>query len=102
MATDEIGQQTERRDLVRDSAFDAGDIGQRTARGEVTDVTEHDRQGRHRDGEDDQCAGVGRPRQRLLDALGGIEPVELGCLDPVDRPVVAEDLATGRGRRPHH
>ena len=45
---------------------------------------------------------LGRPRQRLVQAVGRVEPVEPCGLDPLDRPVVAENLAAGRRRGPHH
>ena len=53
---------------------------------------EHDRQRGHGHGEHDQRVGVGGPLQRLVEVLGGVEPVEAGGLHAV-RP-------SGCSRRP--
>ena len=85
-------------------ALDAGHVGQRAVRRDVADVREHDRQRGHR-------ARRARSARRLSAArsnassrsVGGVESVEaVAACDAVDRAVVAEDLAAGRGRRAHH
>ena len=52
-------------DLVEHRRLDAGDVGQRTARGQFADAGEHACQRRHRHGQHDQSAGVGGAGERL-------------------------------------